>query len=155
MSSIWMVVWPQVSPSSSFICCHFIAPSMTSVNKCCKYPVFPPSLSLFLWSNLWCFLHLCLFFFFQPVALVSSQTTAQGWTTGLTGAIFLPSSFVSRADRLKPCISSVSLTVRQEESGGNSALSCIQRIDHTDSVFSYMHVRLSKMHHEASKFCCP
>lgn len=110
MSSIWMVVWPQVSPSSSFICYHFITHSTASVNWCSKYPVFH------LWSSLRYSLHLCLFFF-QPVALWSCQTNAQGWTTGLAGAMFLPSSFVSRADRLKPCISSISLIIRREESG--------------------------------------
>lgn len=67
MSSIWMVVWPQVTPTSALICCHFIAHS-NDISKCwiihagiIQFRSISAIFSPYLWSNLRFSLHLCHF----------------------------------------------------------------------------------------------
>lgn len=120
-NELWVVAWPQVSLSFSFISCHFTARSRTSVNSCCKYPIPPPSLSHppphRLWSNLRYSLHLCPSFFFILCSRVVRQMLWAEQQVSPEQCFFQVHLSASRSDRLKPCISSVSLTICQEESG--------------------------------------
>lgn len=119
-NELWMVAWPQVSLSLAFISCHFTARCTTSVNSCCKYPLPPPSLSFSsprLWSNLRYSLRLCPSFFILCCSRVVRQMLWAEQQASPEQCLFQVHLSASRSDRLKPCISSVSLSICQEESG--------------------------------------
>lgn len=120
MEALGSINGPQVSLSFSFISCHFTARSRTSVNSCCKYPVPPPSLSF---SSRVCgqisgilSISVPLFFFILCCSRVVRQMLWAEQQVSPEQCFFQVHLSASRSDRLKPRVSSVSLSICQEES---------------------------------------